>query len=349
MRKIVGLIALAAILASAAFFAHSIRPLGQDPDTALDRKFVNWILKQNKSYKTPEEYQYRKKIFTIYSNRIDYFNQVFDHDSALNKFTDLTEQEFHAKFTGFTTDRNLANSLHLNYVGTPERSPLKHVSTGFDKLASIDWRTKGAVNPVKDQGDCSSSWAFSATSTIESAVFLKSGKLLNLSEQQLLDCSGDFRNLGCKGGWKDWSFDYLVKVGGQQLASDYPYTARDGNCKFNKALVKASISSYTDVPANNCNALLSAITKQPVSVSINANDIRFYAGGVFMNDACSIELNHAVTAVGYGTENGKNYYLVRNSWGSDWGEDGYIRFSSDVRQERGICGICMAASYPNAN
>ena len=336
MRQIAGLIALAALFAASVFFAHSSTTLRQVPPTALDRAFNVWLQSTNKIYNTPGEYHYRKNIFSKNSEKVDYMNQVYNHKSALNQFADLTEEEFIAKFTG------------LKYTGNQKRSSIKHVSTGLGQQASIDWRAKGAVNPVKNQGQCGSCWAFSATSSIESAVFLRSGKLLNLAEQQLVDCSGAFGNLGCNGGWMDWSFNYLLSSGGQQQTADYPYTARDGTCKFNKALVKASISSYTDIPASDCNALASGITKQPVSVTIAANAIMFYTGGIFDNASCGTSLNHAVTAVGYGSENGKNFFLVRNSWGTGWGEQGYIRFSRDNQTPDGICGICMVTSYPNA-
>jgi len=147
----------------------------------------------------------------------------------------------------------------------------------------------------------------------------------------------------------DYAFQYIKNVGGQAQTADYPYTARDGNCKFAQSMAKVNIDGFVDVSKSDCNGLLGAITKQPISVAIAANAIMFYSSGVFANTACGTSLNHGVTAVGYGTDSGQNFYLVRNSWGSGWGEAGYIRMSRDVQKDDGICGICMVASYPNAS
>ena len=130
--------------------------------------------------------------------------------------------------------------------------------------------------------------------------------------------------------------------------SDYPYTARDQTCKFNKAKAVAQVAGYTDIPQNNCAQLTTAIQQQPVSVAIAANAIMMYSGGVFDNPSCGTGLNHGVAAVGFGTDNGKNFWIVRNSWSSSWGEQGYIRMSRDVQTNTGICGICMASSYPKS-
>jgi C1A family cysteine protease len=333
------LVALAVLFATSAFFGAKtrMRTLTFHDDSAIDQAFNTWLQTQNKLYLSPSEKNYRRNVFSANYHKVAELNKVHFHKSELNKFADLTEEEFIIKYTG------------LRYTGNEVRSPIKHSADSLGQQASVDWRTQGAVNPVKDQGQCGSCWAFAATSAIESSVFLKSNVLYDLSEQQMVDCGGSTGNYGCNGGFMDYAFQYIMKVGGQELTSDYPYTARDGRCKFQQSLAKASIKSFVDVDENDCKGLVSALNKQPVSVGIAANAIMFYSSGIFSNSACGTQLNHGVVAVGYGTEGDKNYYIVRNSWGAGWGEKGYIRMSRDVQTSSGICGICMAASYPTAS
>ena len=329
------LIALAALIAIGLHFGATRPNIPTNPaDIELDKLFTAWSMGQNKIYSSPAEKNYRRNVFAFNFEKINQMNKVFSHKSAINKFADLTEDEFVSQYTG------------LRYTGTEERSAIKHNSLG--QVPTQDWRLKGAVNPVKDQQQCGSCWAFSATSSVESAVFIKTNILYNLAEQQLVDCGSSTGNYGCNGGWMDYAFQYIINVGGQEQSSDYPYTARDGTCKYAASLAKGKIASFTDVGKNDCKGLLSAITKQPTSVAIAANAIMFYSSGVFDNASCGTSLNHGVTAVGYGTDTGKNFYIVRNSWGSSWGEAGYIRMSRDVQTDTGICGICMVASYANA-
>lgn len=328
-------IALAALFAAGLFVGVNRFVHHQKADSAIDSAFNTWLQAQNKLYASPAEKNYRRNIFAANFEKVAQMNKVFSHKSALNKFADLTEAEFVAKYTG------------LRYTGKEERSALKHTAA-LGQQANVDWRSKGAVNSVKDQGQCGSCWAFSATAAIESSWFIKRGTLYNLAEQQLVDCGSSTGNYGCNGGWMDYAFQYIINFGGQDLTSDYPYTARDGACRANKDKVAAKVASFTDVGKNDCKGLLSAISQQPTSVAIAANAIMFYSSGIFSNSACGTSLNHGVTAVGFGTEGSQNFYIVRNSWGAGWGEAGYIRMSRDVQTDTGICGICMVASYPNS-
>jgi hypothetical protein len=215
---------------------------------------------------------------------------------------------------------------------------------------SVDWRTKGAVTPVKNQGQCGSCWAFSTTGSVEGAVAIKTGKLTSVSEQQLVDCSGAEGNQGCNGGLMDYAFEYIIKNGGLDTESDYAYTARDGSCNAAKAATKASsISSYKDVAHNSEAQLIAAVTQQPVSVAIEADQSGFqlYKSGVF-SGPCGTQLDHGVLAVGYNTDStGKNYWIVKNSWGASWGLQGYILMAQG-KGAAGICGINMEPSYPTA-
>jgi len=178
--------------------------------------------------------------------------------------------------------------------------------------------------------------------------FLKTGKLVSVSEQQLVDCSGSYGNYGCDGGLMDYAFKYIIANKGIDTEASYPYTAQDGSCAWNPANVGATISSYTDVTSGDEGSLTTSITKQPVSVAIDASQssFQFYSSGVYYEPACSsTQLDHGVLAVGYGTQSGSDYYIVKNSWGSGWGSAGYIMMS---RNRDNNCGIATAASYPTA-
>lgn len=180
---------------------------------------------------------------------------------------------------------------------------------------------------------------------------LATGNLISLSEQELVDCDRGGSDQGCQGGLMDGAYKFIVDNNGLSTEADYPYRGDDGTCDPNRALSRAAkITGYEDVPANNEWALLLAVANQPVSVAIDASgySFQFYSSGVFTG-SCGTDLNHGVTAVGYGTDDvGTKYWLVKNSWGTDWGEDGYIRMQRDVFAEQGLCGIAMQASYPTA-
>ena len=202
--------------------------------------------------------------------------------------------------------------------------------------ASVDWRAKGAVTPVKNQGGCGSCWAFSATGACESLAFIAGRGLPSFSEQQLVDCSGSYGNYGCGGGLMDNAFRYVRDVG-LTTETAYGYTGIDQTCKANCGYFH--ISSYNDVPAANDPQLAAAIAQQPVSVAVDASNFQFYSSGIFPAYYCSNSLNHGILGVGYTSA----YWIVKNSWGIGWGEQGYIRMA------RGnTCGILNMASYPIA-
>jgi cathepsin L len=176
-------------------------------------------------------------------------------------------------------------------------------------------------------GQCGSCWSFSTTGSTEGANFLKHGRLTSLSEQNLVDCSTSYGNHGCNGGLMDYAFEYIIRNKGIDTEASYPYHASQGTCRYNKQHSGGELVSYTNVPSGNEGALLHAVATQPTSVAIDAShsSFQFYKGGVYDEPACSsTRLDHGVLAVGWGVRDGKDYWLVKNSWGADWGLAGYI-------------------------
>ena len=214
---------------------------------------------------------------------------------------------------------------------------------------SVDWRTLGGVNPIQDQGNCGSCWAFSAIASLEGAYFATSGNLIKVSEQQIVDCAGlQYKNFGCLGGnvWGAW--DYL-EIHSSILETDYPYKGRLGKCRYDDGgpYTHVETLAYTWVPVRNSPETRKALAQQVISTSIEADQPVFqqYKSGIFNSTACGkqnpvsqLDLDHAVNLVGYGTEDGQDYFILRNSWGTDWGEDGYMRIA-DIGSHEGICGV----------
>jgi C1A family cysteine protease len=308
-----------------------------------EEKFVEWM--KTHAIKARDGSHFVKMLQTFSDNH----DMIAKHNAspeakhfqmAINKWAHLTHEEWVAQ-------------MHLG-LGMPDHLPADRIHdavNGTSNPSEVDWTTKGAVTDVKNQGSCGSCWSFSATGALEGAYQIKNGNLVSFSEQNLVSC--DNVDAGCNGGLMDNAFKFMKSNGGLCTEGDYPYVSGDGqnpacdtSCS-NQANSKPS--GYTDVKKNSDDALMSALVQQPVSVAIQANQpaFQFYSGGV-LTGSCGTHLDHGVLAVGYGTwSDGTDYYKVKNSWGPDWGMDGYILIERGNPQRGGECGILMGPpSYP---
>eukprot|EP01090_Pellita_catalonica_P008281 TRINITY_DN18_c0_g1_i3.p1 TRINITY_DN18_c0_g1~~TRINITY_DN18_c0_g1_i3.p1 ORF type:complete len:352 (+),score=66.50 TRINITY_DN18_c0_g1_i3:56-1057(+) len=301
----------------------------------LQSEFVGFMQRYNKTYDT-DMFQARFQIFKKNAEFIAAHNadESKTYKVALNKFADLTGEEY--------------ASIYLGFRGEYEpKLSLKPVVVHPEIPTSVDWRKEGAVTHIKNQGQCGSCWSFSATGSTEGSHKIAGNTLVSLSEQQLVDCSGSYGNMGCNGGLMDDAFKYIMAAPGLESESEYPYTASDGTCHFASSEVKAKIIGYHDITSGSEVDLYTHIANvSPISVAIDAShsSFQFYSSGVYYEPACSAtQLDHGVLAVGYGVDGSKDYYIVKNSWGTDWGMNGYIWMS---RNRNNNCGIATSASYP---
>ncbi|GAB5372392.1 hypothetical protein AAMO2058_001661200 [Amorphochlora amoebiformis] len=340
----------------------------EDLRAGVSYTFDEYLVDFKKSY-PDSQYGYRKSLFVKHLAIIREHNKKnLSWHMHVNDFTDLHPEEFRRSTKGFHHPK------HATLVGSGNPFP---ADVNKDFLATlpttVDWRTKNVVTPVKNQGGCGSCWAFSAAETMESHLAIATGKLLELSEQQLVACSTNPKDCGgtggCDGSVQPLAFDYVQTVG-ITTEKSYPYEGITGTCKPNSIKPVVNITGQVDLPTNNYTALMEAVAMVgPVAISLDAGGLpwQLYGGGVLTGD-CGSDIDHAVQLVGYGTENGKDYWLVRNSWGQGWGEGGYIKLYRDPNaacaQDAtpqdgfgcdggpkevtvcGMCGILSASSYP---
>jgi len=306
------------------------------------KQFTDFQERFSKRYNNLEEMETRFQIFRTNLRNIIIHNLDLTQNFTMgvNQFTDLTPQEFKDQYIG-------GLKTEVGSYGC------KSFSSGGSGLpSSIDWRNKGVVNPVRDQGQCGSCWAFATTANAESVWAISTGKLLDLSEEFLVDCASGpgYYNMGCNGGQPDSAFKYMIN-NGQCTEASYPYkagvTKTAGTCqKCTSAGV--SFSSCYDVTPKDQVALAAAVSKHPVAIAIEADTRYFqsYSGGILDSTACGTSLDHSVEIIGYGSQNGVDYWIVRNSWGSSWGEDGYVRIKkTSSTNDIGICGVAAEPSF----
>lgn len=293
--------------------------------------FQQYTRENNINYATSDEFVYRLQVFADNMDKIEEHNsQISSYKLGLTQFADLTESEF---------ESSLSVGGRLKSSNTvPEYSDYKAINVP----ESIDWEEKGAVSSVKNQGQCGSCWAFSVAAALESFYYLQNGVMLDLAEQQLVDCSRSYGNRGCSGGLEKYGYTY-VKDHGLCSEEDYPYHAKDETCKETCKSVITS-KGYVQLPRGEVK-LAASIAEHPVSVSVNATPLQLYKSGIF-DSTCTAAVNHAVLGVGYGIENDVKFWKIKNSWGLSWGENGYFRLKKDTGTTDGLCGVSSDSTYP---
>jgi len=304
--------------------------------------FKEFQLKFDRTYFSEKEANLRFKIFQESLKRVEKLNaESTGATYGITKFSDMTPEEFEEKMLTRPRGRSYLDlqKADLNSCAAKTRFGQEHCALASN-TSSWDWRTKGAVTGVKDQGQCGSCWSFGATGDLEGSWFLAGHPLIPLSEQQLVSC--DKTDSACNGGLQENAFTYIIINGGIQSEADYPYTSGSGKvpaCKVDSSKFVANMTAWAQVsssPAGEVNIASYLVANGPVTIGINANPMQDYTGGIDNPSSCSaFNLNHAVLIVGYGTEGGVDYWLIKNSWGTGWGESGYYRIVRGVDK----CGL----------
>lgn len=307
-----------------------------------------WVeFSQNEGKASPHSHYIKNHRMNAFAQNIE---AIIEHNSnaektwtkGINKFSDMTQKEFkeYYKIKSFGEDQHCSAT---NERETVERTKGHHLPPNWD------WRMHHGVTPVKNQGSCGSCWTFSTVGSLEAHELIKYKTWSNLSEQQLVDCAGDFDNHGCDGGLPSHAFEYIsVQSHGLSLDKDYPYTAKDGNCTANpKDFALTVVGGSVNITEGDEDELAEAVFHHgPVSVAFEVvDDFSAYKSGVYSSTVCkntTNDVNHAVVAVGYGTEDSVPYWIVKNSWGADWGDHGYFKIKRGVN----MCGIAVCNSFP---
>jgi len=308
-------------------------------------EWQTWKLTHSKTFDSHMEETFRFKIYLQNKAKVEKHNSQarqgkHSYTLKMNKYGDLLNHEFRAMLNGY---KQRPKNQTRSYQGA---AFIK--SAHVDRLPpKVDWRKLGAVTPVKDQGQCGSCWSFSTTGALEAMHFRKTGKLVSLSEQNLVDCSWEYGNEGCDGGLMDNAFQYIKDNGGIDTEDSYPYEAEDDVCRYNPRFRGATDIGFVDVEPGNEEDLKHAIAHQgPCSIAIDASheSFQFYGSGVYREPECDPEmLDHGVLLVGYGHGRHGKYWLVKNSWGEGWGDNGYVKIA---RNEDNMCGVATQASFP---
>jgi len=296
---------------------------------SVDHEFKEWMKQYGKHYQS--EAEYAKKFIVFQMNLARYAALNARSTSVTHgptKFSDLTHEEFKQKFLIKEFTSPLIRDETVNVWNSPIESALP---------SNYSWVPKGATTPIYNQGQCGSCWAFSTTESIESMNFLKGNTLTSLSMQQIVDC--DTNDDGCNGGDPPTAYEYVIKAGGLETYADYPYTAKNGKCAFVKSKVAQTISSWQYVTRVRDEKTMQQFTYStgPPSVCVDASTWDSYRGGVYTRADCGTQLDHCVQIVGWDVVKGQNAWVVRNSWGTDWGNAGYLY----VAMGEDACGIAQ--------
>uniref|UniRef100_A0A8C0LGP7 Procathepsin L n=2 Tax=Canis lupus dingo TaxID=286419 RepID=A0A8C0LGP7_CANLU len=310
-------------------------------DHSLDAHWSQWKEAHGKLYDKDEE-GWRRTVWERNMEMIEQHNQEYSQGEhsftlAMNAFGDMTNEEFKQVLNDFKIQKHKKGKLFP--------APL------FAEVpSSVDWREQGYVTPVKDQGQCLGCWAFSATGALEGQMFRKTGKLVSLSEQNLVDCSWSQGNRGCNGGLMEYAFQYVKDNGGLDSEESYPYLARNEPCKYRPEKSAANVTAFWPILNEEDGLMTTVATVGPVSAAVDSSpqSFQFYKKGIYYDPKCSNKLlNHGVLVVGYGFEgaesDNKKYWIVKNSWGTNWGMQGYMLLAKDRDNH---CGIATRASYP---
>merc|ERR550532_690758 len=288
----------------------------------VEFKFMNYIAKFGKVIENLEEFETRLAHFIKSETEIEAHNATeANFKLGHNQFSDRSHEEYSAML-GF-----------VNLQDAPKNVVVLEEANG---PSEVNWVTAGAVTGVKNRGSCGSCWSFSTTGAMEGAHYVATGELLSFSEQQLVDCAtGIYLNMGCNGGNPLWAYRYLKKHYAE-LESEYPYTSGNGDdstdCLYDShSKTAVEVQASASVTSEDRDQMKAALAQQPLAVLVEADKMAFqtYQSGVLTGDACGTQLDHAVLAVGYGTEDGQDYWLVKNSWDTTWGDNGYIKLGMD--------------------
>ncbi|CAG9770898.1 unnamed protein product [Ceutorhynchus assimilis] len=318
--------------------------------TLVEEQWHNFKLEHGKFYQTEDEEDYRRQVFMDNLHKINEHNKNYElgittYKMAMNHMGDLTSDEFLRYYTSEMPQldeymENLNNSETITYGDDDFIIYEPQVEVNVEDLPrDVDWSKHGAVTGVKNQGQCGSCWSFSATGALEAAWYRKHGHLISLSEQNLVDCSWKYGNHGCKGGWMHWAYNYIKANGGIDTEQAYPYHAHNQACHYNPRSRGATVAAVVQFKGEG--ALQQKVASVgPIAIAAEVgHNFHFYHSGVYYEPHCGHSLNHAMLVVGYGN----NYWLVKNSWGTGWGDRGYIRMA---RNRNNNCGIADAPTYP---